>query len=89
MQSDRFVTDERHREREARRILDRVAQESEGGAAALLSSTTQRVRDHVAAADADPQDRIEVLGTRIGRSIGLLLTLAVIIALALYLANGG
>ena len=47
------------------------------------------VRDHVNATDADQSDRIEYWGTRIGRSLGLVVVVAMMIWLVLYLANRG
>ena len=46
------------------------------------------MRDHVAAADADRTDPIEVWGTRIGRILGLLLALGLMVWLVLFLTRG-
>ena len=75
--------------REARRILDHVAQESEPGGAPLLARATRGMRDHVAAADIDPGDRIEYWGTRIGRALGLLIVAALMTWLVLLLFDPG
>ena len=58
------------RSAESRRILDRVAKESDSGGFALLGRTAGRARNHLSAADADQSDWAEVWGTRIGRTIG-------------------
>lgn len=58
-------------ERESRAILERVRQETEPQIGAGTGRMLFRVWEHFSAADADPADRIEVLGTRIGRSLGL------------------
>jgi hypothetical protein len=71
------------RQREAETILRRVSQETDpqigAGAARLLTN----VRAHLSAVDADPDDRMEVLGTRIGRILGL----AAFLVMAAWLAN--
>lgn len=62
---------ETEEQREARRILDRVARDSESLGASTLARTALQTRDHFAGADADPDDWAEVWGRRIGRSLGL------------------
>jgi len=69
---------------ESRRILDRVSQESEAGSS-LLGSATRRMRDHLAATDTDQADQIEYWGTRIGRALGFVITLAIIAALIVFI----
>ncbi|SKA35554.1 hypothetical protein [Consotaella salsifontis] len=59
------------RRREARAILERVARETSPQVGAGIEGTFSGVRRHFSAADADPGDRIEVMGTRIGRGLGL------------------
>lgn len=71
------------RERESRRIIERMKQEGESGGVSFLARTAQSVHDHVTATDADQSDRIEYWGTRIGRTIGLL---AVVIIMAWFLS---
>jgi hypothetical protein len=79
---------DRERKRQSERILDRVQQDAGRDALGVATRTASRVRRHVGAADADQDDRIEVIGTRIGRVLGLFLT-AVLIALFLwYLIDG-
>lgn len=77
-------------ELEARRILDRVARETEAGGS---SAATHGARgcDHPAVGntDADADDKIEQLGTRIGRILGLALTIGIVLWLILYLVRGG
>ena len=58
--------------RESERILERVSMEESGGT--MLGRTAQRIRDHVAASDADRSDWAEYWGTRIGRTLGLIIT---------------
>ncbi|BCG85155.1 hypothetical protein MesoLj113c_12650 [Mesorhizobium sp. 113-3-9] len=75
-------------DRESRRILERVAQETDPAGASFVARTTKGMRDHVAAADADRTDPIEVWGTRIGRILGLLLALGLMVWLVLFLTRG-
>jgi hypothetical protein len=76
-------------EEESRRILERIGREGESGGVSLLARTSRSVRDHVTAADIDQTDRIEYWGTRIGRSLGLVLVVAMMIWLALHLYGRG
>ncbi|WP_102959311.1 hypothetical protein [Mangrovicella endophytica] len=67
---DRRDEDERN-QREARAILERVRQETEPQLGAGVEHILTRARAHLSAADVDPADRVEVLGTRIGRILGV------------------
>lgn len=58
------------RSAESRRILDRVAKDSDSGGLTMLGRTAGRARNHLSAADADQSDWAEVWGTRIGRTVG-------------------
>lgn len=69
---------------ESRRILERIQREQEPAGGGLL----RRARDHVAAADADASDPIELWGTRIGRAIGLVITIAIFGFLLIYILGG-
>lgn len=73
--------DNKDRERQdALKELDRLRQ----GGETFLGATTgmaRRVGDHLAGKDAEPSDRIEVWGRRIGRILGVL----AVIALAFHL----
>ncbi|MBP0437622.1 hypothetical protein J5Y06_03005 [Tianweitania sediminis] len=66
---------------EAERIIARANTQTDGGAMAVMKRTAQRGRDHFAARDADADDWIEVWGTRIGRAIGILLFIGLILYL--------
>ena len=61
--------DERRRQSDA--ILTRVRQETEPQTGAGIERIVLDARRHFGAADADQSDRMEVLGTRIGRLAGL------------------
>ena len=75
------------RETESQRILDRVAREAEGGGS-LISRTAQRVRGHMNAEDADKADWAEYWGTRIGRGLGILFVVGLLIWFILFLMRG-
>lgn len=76
------------RNTESRRILDRVARESEAGGS-LASRAVRRARDHLAAEDADKDDWAEYWGTRIGRGLALVFLLGLLLWLVLFLVRGG
>ncbi|WP_224001627.1 hypothetical protein [Aureimonas sp. SA4125] len=73
------------RTREAAAILHRINEETSpqigAGTGRLLSNTW----GHLSAVDADRDDPIEVLGTRIGRILGFIAFLAMAVSLVLYL----
>ncbi len=75
------------RGRESERILERVAKEESGGT--MFGRTARRLRDHVSASDADRNDWAEYWGTRIGRTIGLVITVILVAWLVLYLLGAG
>jgi hypothetical protein len=62
-------------DREAQRILQRVSDENVSGGL----SFTDRTKGHFSAKDADASDPVEILGTRIGRALGLLVVIAMFI----------
>lgn len=66
---------------ESRRILGQIEQESGYGRA------TRRLRNHLGAADADQDDRIETWGTRIGRAIGFGATIVIILFFIRYMLS--
>ena len=66
--------------REARRILDRIARE-EPSAPRFVT----RFQNHLTAADADPEDQVDVWGTRIGRTLGVIITVGLLIWVGSYL----
>ena len=59
------------RQRESEAILNRLRQETEPQVGATTQRMLSNTRGHFSADDADPKDRIEVIGTRIGRALGL------------------
>jgi hypothetical protein len=84
------MTDKREDENrtESRRILDRVSREAEAGGRSAIDRAAKRAGDHLAARDVDRDDWAEYWGTRIGRTIGAVFLVGVIVWLVLYLAQG-
>ena len=78
---------ERNEAEESRRILNRIAQESDPSGS-LAVRTAKRVERHMRAEDADQADPIEVWGTRIGRAFGLVLFAVLIGWLLSYFMDG-
>ncbi|HEY6629916.1 MAG TPA: hypothetical protein VIZ90_00555 [Rhizobiaceae bacterium] len=83
------MADDRESERaaESRRILERMSQEAASGGDSALDRAARRARNHVTAADVDRDDWVEYWGTRIGRTLGLLLLFGLIVWLVVYLAR--
>ncbi len=84
------MADDRESERraESRRILERACRsEAESGGHSVIDRAARRARDHVTAADVDRDDWVEYWGTRIGRLLGLILLVGLIVWLVLYLAR--
>jgi hypothetical protein len=77
------------RKTDSRRILERVSQEAESGGRSAVERAAKRAHDHVTAADVDQDDWAEYWGTRIGRTLGALVIVGLIVWLVLYLARGG
>ncbi|CDX25547.1 conserved hypothetical protein [Mesorhizobium sp. ORS 3324] len=75
-------------EKESRRILERVARETVPGAS-FIARAAKGARDHVAAADADRSDPIEYWGTRIGRTLGLVVAIGLLAWLVYVATQGG
>ncbi len=72
-------TEDRRRANESRRTLERVQRESETLGTSSIARTANRTRDHFLGDDQDPEDRVEVVGTRIGRILGLIAFIALAI----------
>jgi hypothetical protein len=76
-------------EREADKILDRVAQDSESVGTSSMRRVAERVSGHLGAADADQDKFSEVWGTRIGRSLGMVFVVFLIgYLIKTYVLNG-
>ena len=70
---------------ESRRILKGVTDASAHG---FLMRSAEGLRDHAQAKDADQADWIEVWGTRIGRTVGVAVLLAIAVWLLVGMMNG-
>jgi hypothetical protein len=77
---------DRTRQRQAEAILRRVREETEPQTGAAAESMARGLRLHFWAGDADPADRMDVIGTRIGRLAGLVAFLGLAIGLAYQLS---
>ncbi len=62
----------RKQETESDRILKRVEQESEVLGSSSFSRVANKVTNHMEASDVDQQDKIEVIGARIGRLLSVI-----------------
>ncbi|WP_421915697.1 hypothetical protein [Mesorhizobium sp.] len=75
-------------EDESRRILERIARETDPAGASFVARAVKDAHDHVTAADADRSDPIEYWGTRVGRTLGLVLAVGLMIWLVLFITRG-
>lgn len=76
--SDKPVPHHEKRQKQAERDLQRVSEQSEIIGSSAMRRSAERARDHMSGADADPDDRVEVWGRRIGRSLGLVFLVGLI-----------
>lgn len=79
--------DDKKREEDARRALERVATDSEVIGHSTLARTVNRARAHMKAEDADSDDRIEVWGRRTGRALSAIAFIVLAIWLIGYLSR--
>lgn len=82
------MASDRDRSDESRRILERVERETARGGWNKAAVAARRVGEHLAATDGDQGDRIEHIGTRIGRALGFAITVG-LFALLAWLVFGG
>ncbi|TRC92728.1 hypothetical protein FJV76_22200 [Mesorhizobium sp. WSM4303] len=82
------MAERRDDDSESRRIIERVANESGPGGTSFIARAAKDARDHVTAAEADRSDPIEVWGTRIGRTLGLIVAIGLLIWLVYYVSRG-
>ena len=83
------MNDRRQDETESERILRRVAQESDPSGSTFIRSRADRLKGHLSASDVDPTDAVEVAATRVGRTLGFIITVVLIGMIVWYLAGGG
>ena len=76
-------------EEESKRILERVSRESETVGTSSMRRTVERMKSHAQAEDADQNDWAELWGTRIGRTLGALFAVGLVVyLLQTYVLNG-
>jgi tetrahydromethanopterin S-methyltransferase subunit G len=68
-------------EAESKRILERVAQESETIGTSSVKRVAERVKGHLSAHDTDENQWAELWGKRIGRTLGAIFVVVLIIHL--------
>ena len=68
---------------EAERALKRVSAESETVGSSSLARIAEKSRAHFSADDANQSDSVELWGSRIGRGLGLVFFIALIIYLVI------
>ena len=64
---------------QAERALSRVDTEGEALGTSAFARTAKRAKDHLGANDADPDDPIEIWGTRIGRIGGAIFAIFLVL----------
>jgi len=74
-------------EREARKALERVQRDAEVVGQSSFVRAAGRAREHLAGADADPSDPVEVWGRRVGRGLSVIAFIGLAIWLIGYLAR--
>ncbi len=67
------------RQLEAERSLKRVDMDSEAIGTSTLARAAGRAKSHLDGSDVDPNDPIEVWGTRIGRSAGAIFAIILVL----------
>ena len=77
--------DDRAREDEAKRALERVARDSEVIGQSTFARTVNRARAHMAADEVDANDPVEVWGRRTGRALSVIAFVLLAIWLVAYL----
>ena len=68
-------------EAESKRILERVARESETIGTSSVKRVAERVKGHLSAQDTDENQWAELWGKRIGRTLGAVFVIVLIIHL--------
>ena len=81
MANERRRNEDDERTREAREALARLSDQSDTIGSSAMARAADRARNHFGAADTDPDDALELWGSRIGRGLGLV----AFIGLAVYL----
>ncbi len=63
---------------EARKTLERIADQSEVIGTSSFVRSANRARDHFAGADAPPDDAVEIWGRRVGRGLAVIFVIFLI-----------
>ncbi|MGH6763418.1 MAG: hypothetical protein ACRECW_17730 [Phyllobacterium sp.] len=71
-------TNGHERQQESQRILKQIAGETAPAGNSYIERGLDRARDHFTAGDAGSNDPIEIWGTRIGRTLGILIVIAML-----------
>ena len=77
----RHKSNDSDNEAEAKRILERVAQDSETVGTSSVKRVAERVKGHLTAQDTDENEWAELWGKRIGRTLGAIFALVLVIYL--------
>ena len=75
------------KERQAKEVLERVHRDSEVIGQSSLVRAANKARDHLAGADADPNDPAEVWGRRVGRGLSVIAVIVLLIWLVNWLTR--
>jgi hypothetical protein len=78
--SNANMNDEQQRLAESKRILRQVNRDADHAGFAPID----RLQNHLSANDIDKADPLEVWGTRIGRSLGLVIMVSLLLAIILW-----
>ncbi len=81
-----MTDEERRREAESKRLLERVRRDSQ---TSFFSHTASSARDHMTAKDADQNDWPELWGKRVGRALAAVAAIVLIGWLFSFLTRGG
>lgn len=75
------LEEQEKKQQEALRAIDRVQAESETIVGSTFVRMADRAQKHMSAADKNADDPVEVWGTRIGRTAGLIFAIGLVIYL--------
>lgn len=80
-------TRDEQRAEESRRILSQVEEETTAQSHGFLSRQIKHKISHLNAEDIAGQDKIEIWATKVGRFLGFIITLGIIVWLIIYLTQ--
>ena len=82
--TDGQKTEDRHEQvaDEARRDLERLGSQGEVVGTSAMARAAKKAGDHLSGADAPENDPIEIWGTRIGRGLGVVFFIGLVIYMA-------